>query len=78
MGNSGSSSSSPLSSLLCGHPVVMISTTTCPYCKVAQKSFDQLGTQTKVVQLNREPHGQELVEEVKQKTGDKTVHGAQS
>ena len=51
----------------------MISTTTCPYCQVAQRTFSQLGTQTKVVQLNKVQDGNEIFQQVKEKTGEKTV-----
>jgi len=44
--------------------VVIFSTTTCPYCRVAKDVFTKLDVKVKVVELNQIPQGRDILQEL--------------
>ena len=79
MGNTSSSSSPPSSAksefqeLIASNPVMIFSTTTCPYCQVAKTTFKDMGTTFKALELNKVDNGREIATELYQVSQQKTV-----
>ncbi len=65
---------SSLSSLLSRHPVFLFSATHCSFCRVAKRTFDDLGTEYTAVEVDRmtPSEGGRLAGEVKEATGGQT------
>jgi len=53
--------------------VVIFSTTTCPYCRVAKNMFSRLDVSVKVVELNEMREGQDILQELRTITQLTTV-----
>ncbi|XP_072244753.1 glutaredoxin 2 isoform X1 [Leuresthes tenuis] len=82
MGNFTSSTAGGLTSTACvqfvqdmvsQNCVVIFSKTTCPYCKMAKKVFNEIGTTYKVVELDEHNDGRKVQEALAQLTGARTV-----
>jgi len=44
--------------------VVIFSSTTCPYCRIAKDVFSRLDVSVKVVELNQMPQGRDVLQEL--------------
>lgn len=53
--------------------VVIFSKTTCPYCRMAKKVFNEIGANYKVIELDQHNDGRRLQEALAQMTGTRTV-----
>jgi len=53
--------------------VVIFSTTTCPYCRIAKEMFNRLNVSVKVVELNQIREGQRILQELRTITQLSTV-----
>ena len=79
MGNTSSASSPPSSAksefqeLITSNPVMIFSTTTCPYCQVAKRTFKEMGTTFNAIELNKVDNGREIATELYQVSQQKTV-----
>ncbi|KAM8822289.1 glutaredoxin 2 isoform 2-T2 [Synchiropus picturatus] len=59
--------------LVSQHCVVIFSKTTCPYCRMAKRVFDELGAAYRVVELDQHSEGQRLQDALAHMTGARTV-----
>ena len=75
MGISGSSFESRqfIKHLVRQNCVVIFSTTTCPYCRMAKDMFARIGTSVKVVELNEIREGRDILDELRTITQLSTV-----
>lgn len=64
MGNSNSSKHGVVSDILNLHPITIFSATYCTYCKIAKRTFDQMGTEYNAIELNSEPSGKEIMQDL--------------
>ena len=63
-----------ISSLIESHTVVIFSKSYCPFCTATKKVFQSLNVDDAVVvELDRDPEGQQIQEELRQMTGQSTV-----
>jgi glutaredoxin 3 len=53
--------------------VVIFSTTTCPYCRIAKDVFRQMQVPTKVIELNQRSDGSDVMRSLRTVTGMSTV-----
>jgi len=63
----GSSSFEPrqfIKNLVRQNCVVIFSTTTCPYCRMAKDVFSRLDVSVKVVELNQMPQGRDVLQQL--------------
>ena len=59
--------------LISSNPVMIFSTTTCPYCQVAKRTFKEMGTTFNAIELNKVDNGREIATELYQVSQQKTV-----
>lgn len=72
--STASSLAKDLSSLIDNNKVVIFSKSYCPYCSATKKVFQSLKVDgVVVVELDKDPQGPEIQEELRQMTGQSTV-----
>ena len=53
--------------------VVVFSKTSCPYCRATKNTFQKMGVDFKVIELDRRPDGSAIQDVLSQMTGARTV-----
>lgn len=59
--------------LIASNHIFVASKTYCPYCQATLRTFDQLGVQPNVLQLNQIDEGAEIQDALREITGQTTV-----
>ncbi|NXX81817.1 GLRX2 protein, partial [Urocolius indicus] len=59
--------------IVSGNCVVIFSKTTCPYCRIAKKLFDDIHVDYKAVELDTDSNGSQFQDILEQMTGGRTV-----
>ena len=57
--------------------VMIFSKSTCPFCTLAKRTFQDIGANYDVVELNHHDSGNDIMRELKRRTGSHTVSGSQ-
>ena len=62
-----------VANLIDANKVMIFSATYCSYCRVAKRTFDDLGTKYEAIELNKAEDGKDLVDGLSELTGSKLV-----